>query len=168
MDEDRPINQFFGFLKLIGVLILIILSGVALVVGLSWYLSPEQPGAVFGIATGPVKQLPAYVPEPLPAPVQADQFDGDLAMAQDDYREAKAELEAALDSREGPPPILEEELGVVEGAIIEIVSALSLNPNSERLRHTLLGTYQRQVELLRKTIEVAEEQSASGAPDPAI
>lgn len=166
MDEERPIEQFLGFLKLVATLLFIILAGLALVLGLIWYLSPEQPGDMRQLTSQPVKRLPAYEPD---APTSAQEvvpLDAELADAKVEYQNAKAELEAALDARDGAPEITEQDIGVVESAIVDIVSALALNPDNEFLQRTLLSTYQRQVDLLRKSVEIAREPAALDGTAP--
>lgn len=157
MDEERPIDQFIGFLKLVGTLFVIILTGLALVLGLLWYLSPEPAEDIERLNNPTVRRLPAYEPD-APAPTEtAGPIAAELAAAEAEYREARAELEAVLDTSNGAPAVIEEDIGVVEQAIVEIVSALALNPENQFLQKTLLGNYQRQVELLRKSVEIAQD-----------
>lgn len=163
MDEDRPIDQFLGFLKLVAALVLIILGGLALVMGLLWYLSPEPIEDLQRISSQPVKRLPAYAPESPPPAQTQDPIQSELAAAEAEYLDARAELEAALDSAEGAPAVIEPDIGIVEQAIVDIVSALALSPDNEFLQQTLLGTYQRQVSLLRKSVEIAQDPAA---PEP--
>lgn len=66
MDDERPIVHFVGFLKLVAALFVIILSGLALVLGLIWLLSPEPAATLPEMRNGPVERLPAYEPESPP------------------------------------------------------------------------------------------------------
>lgn len=166
IDEERPIDQFLGFLKLVGALVLIIFCGLALVLGLLWYLSPEPSQDLERVTSQPVQRLPAYKPsapspenEPAAVP-QNPVLTPELAQAEADYRQAKVELEAALQAHPAPPTDIAEDIGVVERAIIDVVSALALNPENEFLQRTLLGSYERQVDLLRKSVDIARERDA--------
>lgn len=152
-------------MKLVAVLFLIILSGLALVLGLLWYLSPDPPSDIARITSQPVRRLPAYEPDtPTPADT-AEPISPVIAAAEAEYREAKAELESVLQQNDGTPAVVKEDIGIVEQAIVEIVAALGRNPDNEFLQQTLLGTYQRQVELLRKSVEIARDPATPEEPN---
>ena len=82
-----------------------------------------------------------------------------FAAAQAEYADAKERLRGALDEQtaETDPELfepVEENLGFLEKAVVEVMMALSENPENNSLRQTLLHIYEEQVNLLQKALRL--------------
>ena len=137
-------------------------------------------GIVFGIAVGVVvtvvlilalvwslrgEELAPFA-EPVVAPAVAtgagavDPLDTELLLVEQEYAEVRAQLEQAIgDTSEGAPNPLEEGLGIVHGAIQEIVISLSIKPDNRSLKRILHDTYRKELHLLRKTLSLIESEA---------
>lgn len=85
-----------------------------------------------------------------------------LGAIEEEYRDAKDELLAALDARSDAIPIetlmtVRENLVVIEGALAEIQMALAENPEDPGLERMLYAAYQYEVNLLRQAVRLADE-----------
>ena len=85
-----------------------------------------------------------------------------LGTIEEEYREAKDELLAALDARSDAIPeetlmTVQENLVVIEGALAEIRMAFAENPEDPYLERMLYAAYQYEVNLLRRAVRLADE-----------
>ena len=88
--------------------------------------------------------------------------EGSLELAEQEYRAAKAGLLDALNRREGvlsaeTVSTIEENLAVIESAVIEIRTAMADYPDNPHLERMLLATYRNEVHLLREAVRLANE-----------
>ena len=108
------------------------------------------PEARAGVENAPADDPPAE-------DAQADELG--LEATEETYTAAKEELRSALDQRKAnlAPDVIEpveEDLGVIEGAVAEIGAALALDPDNEGLKKMLVQTYRLELRLLKKALRL--------------
>ena len=89
------------------------------------------------------------------------EVDPEFELAEEAYLEAKQELESVLNEREGDldPEIaepMEENIGFVEGAVVDLLAALTQDPDNESLKQMLLEMYRREVSMLKGFLDVTD------------
>lgn len=87
--------------------------------------------------------------------------DPEFARAEEEYREAKRTLENVLDKHgdELDPELtepIEENIGFIEGAVVDLLAALTTDPENESLRQMLLETYRREVRMLKSVLDLTD------------
>ena len=123
-----------------------IVVAAIVIVGSILLLRPDDDAAPAPVEAPP--PLNASIPMPDP-----------FAAAQAEYVDAKERLRGALDEQaaESDPELIEpveENLGFLEKAVVEVMMALAANPESDSLRQTLLNMYEQQVNLLQKALRL--------------
>jgi hypothetical protein len=83
----------------------------------------------------------------------------ELAEAEAQYERATAQLLQALASRRDSLPkatvdSLDENLRVIDQALVDVRAAVRSDPNNPRLNHLLASTHQRKVETLRRVVKL--------------
>jgi Tfp pilus assembly protein PilF len=78
------------------------------------------------------------------------------------YQVARDQLLSALEDRRASIStdtlrVVEENLGVIDQAIVRITAALSKNPNNPQLTHRLASVYRQQIELLQRATRLPDE-----------
>ncbi len=152
----RDMLKAAGMIVAIG---LVLILSVALILALVWSLRGEELADFSEPDRRPASEVVVSLQDPL---------DEELRLAEQEYREVKAQLQEAIgdkesqisDSKRGP---LDEGLGIVQGAIQEIVMAISLNPENRSLKHILHDTYRKELNLLRKSLNLDESEGEMGA-----
>lgn len=83
----------------------------------------------------------------------------ELAAAEAEYERATAQLLQALVARRGALPketvdALDENLRVIDQALVDVRAAVRADPTNPRLNHLLASTHQRKVETLRRVVKL--------------
>jgi hypothetical protein len=80
------------------------------------------------------------------------------------------ELQAVYESRKGELPEdlarpIDEDIGMIEGAVAELIAAIAEEPDNESLKRMLVATYRNEVKLLKRalhlTAETGEDEEAA-------
>lgn len=99
---------------------------------------------------------------PVPTDASIDELlDPEYELAEEAYLEAKQELKSALNARDGEldPELaepMEENIGFVEGAVVDLLAALTQDPDNESLKQMLLEMYRREVKMLKSFLDVTD------------
>ncbi len=73
------------------------------------------------------------------------------------FEAAYAEQRDKLPSEVAEP--VDENLGVIESAIADILAALANDPDNESLKQMLIATYRNELKLLRKALNLSENDA---------
>ena len=93
---------------------------------------------------------------------------GSLGRSEADFLAARDELLAALEGRRhelspGMLSTVETNLGVIDGAIVELARALERDPDNPRLTRLLAAACRKELELLRQATTLPSDSSGSEA-----
>jgi hypothetical protein len=84
------------------------------------------------------------------------------AIAPPELIAAADELQVAYEARKGELPEgmaapIDEEVGVIEGAVAELMVAIAAEPNNDSLKRMLIATYRNEVKLLKKALHLTSD-----------
>lgn len=89
---------------------------------------------------------------------------GDIALGEtgDVYVEAKQELRTAYDERkqalsEDVAHPFDKDLGIIEGAVADLLAALASDPDNDSLKRMLVMTYRNEMRLLKKALHLTRD-----------
>lgn len=136
-----------------------------------------------GIVRAPTVDPAAPVSAPAEAPVDGrDAFGDDNADSSDPVADGAApaelvetakDLQAAYEERKELIPDevaepLDENIGIVEGAVADLMAAIADDPDNDSLKRMLIATYRNEVKLLKKALHLTggpdEEEAEEEAP----
>lgn len=149
-----------------------VLKYIALVVGLLAVsaLSLLAVVILFGPSSSPEAEV---VTEPVT--VEAPSVEaGEVALDETGatYAEAKQELRTAYDEKKETLPQdvvdpLDKDLGIIEGAVADLLAALASDPDNDSLKRMLVMTYRNEMSLLKKALHLSgddEEEDLEPVP----
>jgi hypothetical protein len=129
--------------------------------GRSWW-TPAALAAAAAVLMALAAQLPRRGPGPevAPVPVAAHSPADPLQAVEADYERAAATLRAALEERRGslaPETMasVERNLAVIDEAMAEVRAALRQDPRSRELRHMLVSTHRKKLDVLRHVVKLS-------------
>jgi hypothetical protein len=105
--------------------------------------------------------LPATVWERPGADLGIQLISAELAPIESEYRQTTASLREQLEaSKQFLAPetvqVIDENLAMIDKAVEEIHTALKKDPGNQRLVHTLIATYDKEVELLERAVRLPD------------
>jgi len=123
---------------------------------------PVALAAAAAVVVALVAQLPrrGTGPEVVPVPAAAHSPADPLKGMEADYERAVATLLAALEQRRGslsPETMasVERNLAIIDEAMAEVREALRQDPRSPELRHMLVSTHRKKLDVLRQVVKLS-------------
>jgi hypothetical protein len=113
-----------------------------------------QPITALTAPDSPVLQSPtphAVADPPAPADVAPPELIATADELQAQYEQRKADMPVDLSAP------LDEEMGVIEGAVANLLAAIAAEPENESLKRMLVATYRNEVRLLKKALHLSSE-----------
>jgi anti-sigma factor RsiW len=134
---------------------------------LRWALPAAAVATVLVVSGAGLRIRSRSVPVPPPDGIYVDDglrvqlISAELQKVEADHQSTVAMLRQALDkSKESLSPetvqVIEENLEIIDQATEEIRAALQADPGNERLFHSLVATYNKEVSLLQQAIRLPE------------
>ena len=144
----------------------LVVAGLLLDHTLPYRLTPEPVAAPAPITRHPESTSP---PQGVPGESQAGDNEEDDVLDETEavYTEAKQELRTALDERKESLPgeivdPLEQDLGIIENAVADLLTALASDPDDESLKRMLIATYRNELRLLKKALHLTPGEPDEG------
>jgi hypothetical protein len=110
----------------------------------------------------PLSVLPAHdatAAEPLPVDAASPNFTPtdiappELVATADELQAQYESLKAKLPEETSKP--LDDDIGVVEGAVTDLLAAIAAEPDNESLKRMLIATYRNEVRILKKALHLS-------------
>lgn len=125
--------------------------------------APSRAAEPVGVIPSP--DAPAAA---LPTPEQADTALAPSDIAPPELIATADELQAQYEQRKSEIPEdlsgpLDEEMGVIEGAVANLLAAIAAEPENDSLKRMLVATYRNEVRLLKKALHLSGEDAESEA-----
>jgi hypothetical protein len=98
---------------------------------------------------------PQEVPVAVVAGEDAQKFEHEYLQASDELRNALNEKKADLSPE--MLAVIEENLSIIEDAVVDINRAIENNPNNEGLEQKLHAAYRTEVTLLRQAVQMEDD-----------
>lgn len=139
-------------------------AGLLVVAGLAYgVVRMKQPRAESEsprVPEAPVVAVPATeVGEPpeAPAPPESDPVTGEMVKTRTELKAAYAERRGELPADVAKP--IDDDIGVIEGAVADLLAAMVREPENEDLKRMLVATYRNEFRLLKKALHLSSEES---------
>lgn len=147
-------------LKYVGLFAGLFVLMVGIIIGALYFLSPVLQGRIETPAPPPVFEAEPQVLEESQSGVSGwDDAESAVVSERDALQTVYEERADSLDPELRAP--VEENLGIIEGAVAELTVALGKNPDDPTLKRMIVETYRNEIRLLKRALHLGGESAAA-------